>query len=42
MFNAIKTAAIAGLVGLTALTAVPASADDGVILRFGDGGGRRL
>ena len=38
MFNTIKTAAIAGLVGLTALAAVPAQADNGVILRFGNDG----
>jgi hypothetical protein len=38
MFNTIKTAAIAGLVGLTALAALPAQADNGVILRFGNGG----
>jgi hypothetical protein len=38
MFNTIKTAAIAGLVGLSALAAVPAQADNGVILRFGNGG----
>ena len=34
MFNTIKTAAIAGLIGLTALAAVPAKADDGIYLRL--------
>ena len=46
MFNTIKTAAIAGLVGLTALAAVPAQADNGVILRvdaaFGSTDGKHL
>jgi hypothetical protein len=35
MFNALKTAAIAGLIGLTALAAVPAKADS-LYLGFGD------
>jgi hypothetical protein len=39
MFNAIKTAAIAGLVGLTALAAVPAKADS-IYLGFGNGDAR--
>jgi hypothetical protein len=38
MFNTIKTAAIAGLIGLTALAAVPAQADSGIYLRFGNDG----
>ena len=37
MFNALKTAAMAGLVGLTALAAVPAKADS-LYLGLGDGG----
>ena len=39
MFNAIKTAAIAGLVSLTALVAVPARADS-IYLGFGNGDAR--
>jgi hypothetical protein len=39
MFNAIKTAAIAGLVSLTALAAVPAKADS-IYLGFGNGDAR--
>ena len=36
MFTTLKTAVIAGLVGLTALAAVPAKAD-GLYLQLGDG-----
>ena len=35
MFNTLKTAAIAGLIGLTALAAVPAKADS-LYLGLGD------
>jgi hypothetical protein len=39
MFNALKTATIAGLVGLTALAAVPAKADS-IYLGLGGNGGQ--
>src|SRR5215218_6260235 len=39
MFNALKTATLAGMIGLTALAAVPAKAD-GVYLGLGGNGGQ--